>query len=279
MSKPLAKDEVTVRAKARLFRIREALSASLKMTYWTFHLAFILPMIGALLLLNRRASGAGLPRLRLAFALVAAAAFVYTTPWDNYLVYRGIWSYPPDRISPALVLGYVPLEEYCFFLLQPVLTGLCLVYFSRHFRLPPRSAAEAPRSWRPRLVGGLLALLAGGLGGLALHAAGRWTYFGLILAWASPVLALHWLYGGDHLWRARRLFGASLAAATAYLWIVDRIALESKIWSISPDSTTGWNLLGLPAEEATFFVVTNLLVIQGFLLFFEFVGSRPTRPA
>lgn len=245
------------------------------MSYWFFHLVFILPVIGVLLYVNSRAGVPVLPRFRLGLGLIAGMALVYTTPWDNYLIYRGVWSYYPDRVSEAWRIGYVPLEEYCFFLLQPILTSLYLRWFAQRDRISVGVwLTDSARDWAPRCWGGSASLLIGALGAWALWHGERWTYFGLILAWASPVLALQWFYGGDHLWRIRRLFGASLISATVYLCVVDRIAIDWQIWSISPRYSTGWNLLGLPLEEALFFVVTNLLVLQGLLLFFQFCGSR-----
>ncbi len=237
------------------------------MTYWGFHLAFILPAIGALLFIYHRIKGPRPPRAALGFGLIAGVALLYTAPWDNYLIVRGVWSYPPDRVSESMRLGRVPLEECGFFVLQPVLTGLCLLCFlrqsgNRDWLRPP------PRGWLPRITGGALALLAGGVGGLGLAAGGRWLYLGLILVWSAPPLALHWFYGGNSLWRSRRVLGISLAVATFYLWAADRVAIGLQIWSVSPLHATGWHLLGLPVEEALFFLVTNLLVLQGLLLFF-----------
>ena len=54
--------------------------------------------------------------------VVLLLAFAYTTPWDNYLVFREVWGYPPGRVLATI--GYVPVEEYAFFLLQPIMTGL-----------------------------------------------------------------------------------------------------------------------------------------------------------
>jgi lycopene cyclase domain-containing protein len=53
---------------------------------------------------------------------------------------------------------------------------------------------------------------------------------------------------------------------TLYLWVIDRIAIGNGIWRISDAYTTGIQLFGLPIEEATFFLVTNLLVVQGISL-------------
>jgi len=56
-------------------------------------------------------------------AVVAVIAVIYTTPWDNFLVARGVWHYDPSLVW-NITLGYVPLEEYLFFILQTCLTGL-----------------------------------------------------------------------------------------------------------------------------------------------------------
>ena len=34
--------------------------------------------------------------------VLAALALAYTTPWDNYLVYKGIWSYSPGRVLSSI---------------------------------------------------------------------------------------------------------------------------------------------------------------------------------
>ena len=90
------------------------------MTYLEFHLVFILPVIVILVIFT-------LPltvKQILALLTIALIALLYTTPWDNYLVWRGIWDYPEGRVLATI--GYVPLEEYLFFILQSVLTGLGL---------------------------------------------------------------------------------------------------------------------------------------------------------
>ncbi len=243
------------------------------MTYWGFHCIFMLPAIGALLLLHRGIGGPSPPRAGLGVSLIAGVALLYTAPWDRYLIGRGAWSYQPDRVSLSLRIGNIPLEEVCFFVLQPVFTGLCLLCFLRTGRdLSPAGADQQPSL--PRVAGGTLALLAGAAGACALAAGGRWLYLGLILAWSAPPLTLHWFYGGGALWRARRVLLASLTLATVYLWAADRAAIAAQIWSVSPLHSTGWKPLGLPVEEAVFFLVTNLLVLEGLFLFFRWVRPR-----
>jgi len=58
--------------------------------------------------------------------LMALIAALYATPWDNLIVAQGVWSYDPHRVA-GIILGWVPLEEYLFFLLQPMLTGLIVL--------------------------------------------------------------------------------------------------------------------------------------------------------
>jgi lycopene cyclase domain-containing protein len=48
--------------------------------------------------------------------------------------------------------------------------------------------------------------------------------------------------------------------------VADAVAIWAGIWTISPDYTVGVSAFGLPLEEATFFLFTNLLVVQGVLL-------------
>jgi lycopene cyclase domain-containing protein len=149
-----------------------------------------------------------------------------------------------------------------FFLLQPILTGLWLYWLLA--RLPePIQQEHSP-----------IVRTAGTIFWVVLSLAGAWmlqwnsgVYLGLILVWAGPVLALQWVIGASHLWAAKRTWLIGTLVPTLYLWIADRIAIGKGIWSIADAYTTGFHLFGLPLEEATFFLVTNLLVVQGLLLF------------
>jgi lycopene cyclase domain-containing protein len=362
------------------------------LTYIAFHAAFILPPIALLAawLAPRRQR---LPR-RAGWALAAVAllAFAWTTPWDNYLVARGVWHYGADRVIG--VIGYVPIEEYLFFALQPVLTGLAFYAAlvstmdratapasrtptSRHPHIaaqqPPStvvspsaasvqppvaryealdrdealpSPASAPRERRgnaPELVStqrakgpgegafsaapalavphpyraparvtdAADAAVAADIATAAVAAdappicpAARWvaaaswlaiaivallslrgeemTYLRLILAWAAPVLAGLWIWAGAEVWARRRVAMIGLALPTLYLWIADAIAIRLGIWSIDPRLSTGIVILGLPIEEAVFFLVTNLLVITGVIaILYRPAGAaaRLPRPA
>ena len=226
------------------------------MTYLQFHLVFILP---PLLVLALRSRGRVGRRGAWSLAGVVALALVYTTPWDNYLVWRGVWDYSPGRVLGTI--GYVPVEEYLFFVLQPLLTGLWMMRV-----MEGRDGEDAPVSpsvrWTGTAVYGTMAAA-----GFLLLRSDAGTYLGLILAWAMPVLAGQWAYAADALWRRRRALFVALAVPTLYLWVADAIAIRLGIWRISETYTTGLGLAGLPIEEATFFLVTNVLVVQGLVLF------------
>ncbi|HNO31899.1 MAG TPA: lycopene cyclase domain-containing protein, partial [Anaerolineales bacterium] len=62
-------------------------------------------------------------------------AVAYTTPWDNYLVATGVWYYNPDLVT-GIVLGYVPIEEYTFFVLETILAGLWWWFLVRRLHEP-----------------------------------------------------------------------------------------------------------------------------------------------
>jgi lycopene cyclase domain-containing protein len=105
------------------------------MTYAAFLLLFLVPPIVALAVAVRR-------RVTHLWALgvlgLMALALLYTGPWDHLIIAQGVWSYPPGAVlGPRL--GLVPLEEYVFYLLQVLLTGLTpLVFVPRAPQPPPR---------------------------------------------------------------------------------------------------------------------------------------------
>lgn len=243
------------------------------MTYLQFHFVWLLP---AILVAGLLARGAAKPfgrRSTLALVATPILALIYTTPWDNYLVYREVWGYPVGRVLARI--GYVPIEEYMFFILQPILTGLLTIAWAGRWmkRYRPLEVGvlpeAAPRSIHWTVVGS----------GLAIIAAGAWAlstppglYFGLILVWAVPVLLGMWLYRGDDIWMLRGPVLGTIAASTLYLCVADRFAIGSGIWWISEEWSTGLMVAGLPVEEATFFLVTNTLVGFGMVLFLDPFG-------
>lgn len=223
------------------------------MDYWVFDLVFL--VLPAALLLR----GRPLPReLLAATGALSAVALLWTAPWDEHLVRTGVWSYGPDRVLATV--GSVPVEEYAFVVLLVVLVASWGHRLGRFSRRPAPAAASARLRgtvlWLGVLAAGVALLVAGG------HA----RYLGLLLVWVAPPLALQRSIAGDLL-RARLADRLVLVLPIA-LWLcaADRLALADGIWAIAPASSTGVLLLGLPLEEALFFLLTSLLVADGLLL-------------
>lgn len=226
--------------------------------YVLFHVVFLVPPITTLLLIVRKRTTPA--HASSGIALLAGIALVYTIPWDNYLIAHGVWRYMPSAVVGRI--GYTPVSEYAFFVLQPVLTGLWF------HTLGARIDSTVSTSFSIRVAGSVVWLVVAVFGGLLLTADSGY-YLGAILLWASPVLALQWGVGGPALVRHRQLITVAVLVPTLYLWIADRIAIAAGLWELSPVFTTGRTVpvLGLPIEEAAFFLVTNLLVVQGLVLF------------
>jgi len=227
--------------------------------YLTFHVVAIVPVIAALALATR--SRLGSRRDVLTGTLVLAGlALVYTTPWDGYLITRGVWWYGDGAV--LVRFGAVPLGEYLFFVLQPLLVGLWVARF-RVETTRPLSVALPERALGLAGAGVVAAA------GLVLLGADSGLYLGSLLVWSAPILAIQWAFGWPFLAAQWRTVLAGTLAPTLYLWVVDRIAIGVGLWTISARYTTGVDLplLGLPIEEAVFFLLTSLFVVQGLVLY------------
>jgi lycopene cyclase domain-containing protein len=78
-------------------------------------------------------------RFILAVAITSIASLLYTGPWDHAIIARGVWSYPAERVL-GLTVGLVPVEEYAFYVLQVMMTGLlCLMFLDRRNSPNPKS--------------------------------------------------------------------------------------------------------------------------------------------
>jgi lycopene beta-cyclase len=204
----------------------------------------------------------GLPAW-LALAAHVVVALAYTTPWDNYLVATRVWWYDPQLVT-GVTIGWVPIEEYTFFVLQTLLTGLWLLWLARHLP-PPIDAPLRPRlRWIAALVAGLI-WLASVVGLLSGWKSG--VYLTIQLAWALPPIFLQLAFGADILYRYRGMVLLTLIPTTLYLSAVDAVAIGAGTWTIDPAQSLEIYLGGvLPLEEFTFFLVTNTLVAFGMTL-------------
>jgi lycopene cyclase domain-containing protein len=250
----------------------------LNLTYFGFLAIFLLPPLVIVAAINfadhRR--GKQLPDalqtwplwvVVLAHVLVA---LIYTTPWDNYLVATQVWWYDPDLVT-GLTIGWVPIEEYVFFILQTLLTGFWIGVLARRLK-PPAPASTGPdqgRLARRLQIGSTLALLILWLGSALILATG-WqpgNYLALILIWALPPIMVQTIFGADILWHQRKLVAVALLSATFYLAAADAVAIQAGTWIINPEKTLGLKLGGvLPIEEFIFFLITNTLVVFGTVL-------------
>lgn len=230
------------------------------MSYLQFHVVFTIPALilmraiqPSIVLSDRR-------KANISVGLIAVIAFLYTTPWDNFLVANNIWYYGTDRVIG--IIGHVPYEEYAFFLIQTFITGLWTFWLLHR---PTVNWFEGTASHAARFNGTGIFLVATALGFWLLEGTST-MYMGLIVAWAAPVLALQWAVGGHHLWKMKKLVLAAFVAPSIYLCVADAIAIWNGVWVISEETSTGIMIGVLPVEEALFFFVTNLLVVQGSLL-------------
>ncbi|WP_455141432.1 lycopene cyclase domain-containing protein [Candidatus Hodarchaeum mangrovi] len=200
--------------------------------------------------------------------LLALIAVIYTTPWDNYLVASEVWSYDPDKIL-GIIIGYVPFEEYMFFILQTFLIGLTFILIYRQF------SGKISKSKESVMKMGLKNLL------VILPVLSIWVislvtffsqieslnYLNLILLWALPPISVQLLFGADILWEMKIPVSLTIGLGTIYFAITDAIAIQDGIWEISPFQTINILLGGiLPIEEFTFFLVTNVLITFGLSL-------------
>ena len=243
------------------------------MSYFSFLGVFLVIPIAILLWLTRRDRQRGRQRPAqlasspawLALLLHVVIAFIYTTPWDNYLVATGVWWYDANLVT-GLTLGWVPIEEYTFFVLQPILTGLWLLFWMR--RWPGRQPAGEWQNGRLRAIL-VVVVAAGWLIALAILVIG-WrpgTYLGLQLTWALPPIILQLAVAADVLWRYRRLVVTGIVPPTLYLAAADSLAIGSGTWIIDPQQSLNLLIGGvLPLEEFLFFLVTNVLLVFGMTL-------------
>lgn len=95
----------------------------------------------------------------------------------------------------------------------------------------------------------------------------RFTYLALLIGWAAPVIALHWIVGAPELRARLKVLAIAVLVPTVYLSLADAVAIGSGVWAISEELTVGWRAGSLVFEEALFFFLTNVLVAQSIILF------------
>jgi lycopene cyclase domain-containing protein len=244
------------------------------MTYFGFLILFLgipLTLLGAMTAWDLRCGKALPARLSswpARFVILAhiVVAVLYTTPWDNYLVATGVWWYDPQLVT-GIVLGWVPIEEYTFFVLQTLAMGLLLVVLAKRVPMPSAPPTHPPGDRGVRIVAatvmGILWLVSTAI---LLSGWAPGTYLTLILSWALLPVIVQMAMGADILWRYRVLVFWALTPATLYLGFADSLAIGAGTWTIDPAQSTGILIGNLPLEEGLFFLMTNLLVVFGMVL-------------
>lgn len=237
------------------------------MTYFGFLLVFVcipLLMMAFHAQRDRHTNALTLDPCAVCYAIVLhiALALLYTTPWDNYLVATGVWYYNPALVT-GLVLGWVPIEEYTFFVVQTALAGFWWWFLAR--RLLPVAVFRASLGLR---LASLLPPAVIWLVSVALLASG-WkpaTYLALECVWALIPISIQLFFGADILWHHRRLVILTILPLTLYLSLADSFAIGSGTWTIAPGQSFNLFIGSLPVEELIFFLLTNTLIAFGITL-------------
>jgi len=240
------------------------------MTYFEFLAVFLFIPVLTLLFISRHderiakaiVGFTNRPTFWLAIMLQTVVAVFYTTPWDNYLVASNVWYYDPTLVT-GKVIGYVPIEEYTFFIVETIMIGLWWLFLARRITSSP---ALVPSKWA-RVASGLflIPLWITSLGFLIMGQS-QARYLTIILAWALPPIMIQLWYGADIIWKHRRLALLTIIPMTIYLCLADSLAITSGTWTISSTQSIGLFLGSLPIEEALFFLLTSILISFGMTL-------------
>lgn len=250
------------------------------MTYFGFLLRFlVIPILVFLAITywdsrkNRQISGFRNGRaVWTAIGVHLLLAVLYTTPWDNYLVATGVWYYNPELVT-GIVIGYVPIEEYTFFVVETILSGLWWWFLARRLS-PPATEFRSNRSL-VYLSTCVLGFVWSIFTYVFFFGDVSWTYLSIILFWALPPVMIQVLFGADILWHYRKLVFWSIFVPGTYLSLMDIVALSDTTWTISPVQTTGILFFGiLPLEEVLFFFITNVMITFGITLLLAHVSQE-----
>jgi 15-cis-phytoene synthase/lycopene beta-cyclase len=238
------------------------------LTYIDVHLIYTLPVIATLSLIT----WPFVSRLELfKIIFVCAMAFIYTTPWDNYIIFHNAWMYKPENILS--VIGYVPVEEYMFFVIQTVMTSLwaliCTRWSPSCFNFNYNKNSYRLIRWIP-----ISLLVITAVQGWNMAVPGKHTfYLGCILWWSCPVIIFLWFGAGNYFVKKSTSTAIAVIVPTLYLCWVDQIALKNNVWHINEKTSLNIFLAeDLPFEECLFFLITNVIIVLGSMAFDKSYG-------
>jgi len=170
------------------------------------------------------------------------------------------------------VIGYVPIEEYTFFILLPIFACLWTLLLMRYLPVNPVLAGgttgQRVRFWSTLVV---LVLWVVSCVVLVLTFTDMswkpWTYLALELSWALIPIMIQMAFGADILLRHWRVVVLAIVSATAYLAATDAVAIAAGTWTIDPAQSLPILIGGiLPIEELIFFLIVTTLSVVGLTL-------------
>ena len=192
------------------------------------------------------------------------------------MIRTGVWTYPPDGILGITLLA-IPAEELFFFVIQTYITSLLYVLINKptlymtHLIDDTDTTQQGTRRLILRKRIGQGFFLSFTLSSYYFYSLPwrRGTYLALICGWAGPVLLALWCFSYQLLLTLpRSKTWLPIFLPTAYLCVVDTIALLRGTWSIEQGTKLNFQLWpGLEVEEALFFLVTNTLIVFGLTAF------------
>ena len=235
------------------------------MSYLRFHLIFNIPLL--VLLAALTGPYPWFAEEFVAAGIVLLAVMVFTTPWDNLAAKWGIWGFPREKYS--FRIGYLPVEEYAFFIFQSVNVMLAMRAL---FHFVPNWA-----SGQGVLIGKetLYCLAASVLPWIFIWFQLRWlrkrggpcVNYAIHLAWFLPVIYGQWVLAPFLFLSHAGLLATVTFAFGVYYTLADIVAVRGGTWHFDEKQITGVKLAGLlPWEEIAFFFLTSLLVAQSYLL-------------
>lgn len=202
---------------------------------------------------------------------IVTIAFVATIPWDSYLIRTNIWTYPPHAVLGPTLFD-IPIEELFFFIIQTYITAQLYIILNKPvLHAQYLNSPDTVPPWIKRAKGFGQGVLAGSiaLGAYLIAKEGEGTYMGLILVWACSFALFIWTITAQFLLALPLVCTlVPVILPTIYLWMVDEMALGRGTWAIESGTKLEIKLFGnLEIEEATFFLVTNILIVTGVAAF------------
>lgn len=230
------------------------------LTYLQVHFYYTLPPTIILYLFMRPLIGS-FDKIKI--ISLCALALIYTTPWDNYIIYHKAWWYRKDAVIGTI--GYVPIEEYLFFIIQTILTALWTTFCSRWtLNSIYLQQSTAIKFYSIRYVTITILIIFIVIGWMNAIPATKTFYLASIAWWTLLVVAFLWYVSGSYVCNRMRATLISVLVPSVYLCYVDIIALRARVWHINEATSLEIFLVDdLPIEEITFFFFTNIIVALG----------------